>query len=48
MKVLCSCHEAGTWFMTGGKDRQRNRAKTFTGVGKAMAMQWGGDIRGKT
>lgn len=48
VQPLCSCHEAGTWFMTGGKDRQRNRAKTFTGVGKAMAMQWGGDIRGKT
>ena len=40
----CGCHEAGTWFMTGGKDRQKNRAKTFPGVAKAMAEQWG-DVR---
>ena len=38
----CNCHEAGTWFMKGGKDRQKNRAKTFPGVAKAMAEQWGG------
>lgn len=38
----CSCHEAGTWFMKGGKDRQKNRAKTFPGVAKAMAEQWAG------
>lgn len=38
----CSCHEAGTWFMKGGKDRQRNRAKTFPGIAKAMAYQWAG------
>ena len=37
----CGCHEAGTWFMRGGKDRQRNRAKTFPGVARAMAEQWG-------
>ena len=30
--------------MTGGKDRQKNRAKTFPGVAKAMAEQWG-DVR---
>lgn len=30
--------------MKGGKDRQKNRAKTFPGVAKAMAEQWGGDI----
>ena len=42
---LINCHEAGTWFMKGGKDRQRNRAKTFPGVAKAMAEQFGGDIR---
>ena len=37
----CGCHEAGTWFMRGGKDRQKNRAKTFPGLAKAMAEQWG-------
>lgn len=39
----CNCHEAGTWFMKGGKDRQKNRSKTFPGVAKAMAEQWGGN-----
>lgn len=29
------------WFMVGGKDRQKNRAKTFPGLAKAMAEQWG-------
>lgn len=38
----CGCHKAGTWFMKGGKDRQKNRAKTFPGLAKAMAQQWGG------
>jgi hypothetical protein len=28
--------------MKGGKERQRNRAKTFPGVARAMAEQWGG------
>ena len=32
----------GNWFNTGGKDRQKNRAKTFPGIAKAMAEQWGG------
>lgn len=32
---------AGNWFNKGGKDRQRNRAKTFEGIAKAMAEQWG-------
>lgn len=32
---------AGNWFNKGGKDRQKNRAKTFTGIAKAMAEQWG-------
>ena len=32
---------AGNWFNKGGKDRQKNRAKTFTGIAKAMAGQWG-------
>jgi len=39
-----SCHDAHTWFSKGGKDRQRNRAKTFKGIADAMALQWGGDI----
>jgi len=29
------------WFNKGGKDRQKNRAKTFDGIAKAMASQWG-------
>ena len=33
----------GNWFNKGGKERQRNRAKTFPGIAKAMAEQWGGD-----
>lgn len=36
-----NCHEAGTWFMKGGKERQKNRSKTFPGIAKAMAEQWG-------
>jgi hypothetical protein len=31
----------GNWFNKGGKDRQKNRAKTFDGIAKAMANQWG-------
>lgn len=33
---------AGNWFNKGGKERQKNRAKTFPGIAKAMAEQWGG------
>ena len=33
---------AGNWFKKGGNDRQRNRAKTFPGIAKAMADQWAG------
>lgn len=32
---------AGNWFNKGGKDRQKNRSKTFLGIAKAMAEQWG-------
>lgn len=32
---------AGNWFNHGGKERQKNRAKTFTGIAEAMAKQWG-------
>jgi hypothetical protein len=35
-----SCHNAHTWFSKGGNERQRNRAKTFPGIAKAMAEQW--------
>jgi hypothetical protein len=34
--------QAGNWFNKGGKDRQKNRAKTFEGIAEAMATQWGG------
>ena len=30
----------GNWFNKGGKDRQKNRAKTFPCIAKAMAEQW--------
>lgn len=30
----------GNWFNKGGKDRQKNRAKTFPGIAEAMADQW--------
>lgn len=36
---------AGNWFNKGGKNRQKNRAKTFPGIAKEMAEQFGGDIR---
>ena len=35
-----NCHEAGTWFMKGGKERQKKRAKTFSGIAQAIASQW--------
>jgi hypothetical protein len=31
----------GNWFNKGGKERQQNRAKTFHGIAKAFADQWG-------
>ena len=40
VKVESSCRKAGNWFNKGGKDRQRNRSKTFHGIAKAMAEQW--------
>lgn len=46
-KELCqSTKIAGNWFNHGGKDRQANRAKTFPGIAKAMAEQWGGEMIG--
>lgn len=32
----------GNWFNRGGKERQKNRAKTFPGIARAMAEQWAG------
>jgi hypothetical protein len=32
---------AGNWFNKGGKDRQKERARTFEGIADAMAEQWG-------
>lgn len=32
---------AGNWFNAGGAERQTNRAKTFEGIARAMAEQWG-------
>lgn len=42
------CHSAGTWFMKGGKERQKNRAKTPHGLAVAMAEQWAGDAHDAT
>ena len=39
---------AGNWFNKGGKDRQRNRSKTFEGIAKAMAEQWSPIINGSS
>lgn len=41
VEPTANCHEAGTWFMKGGKERQKNRSKTFPGIARAMAEQWG-------
>lgn len=38
--VAESTKVAGNWFNKGGLDRQKNRAKTFEGIAKAMAAQW--------
>ena len=40
VEVESNCRKAGNWFNKGGKDRQRNRSKTFPGIAKAMAEQW--------
>ena len=31
----------GNWFNKGGKERQKNRSKTFIEIAQAMADQWG-------
>ena len=45
VEVESNCRKAGNWFNKGGKERQKNRSKTFPGIAKAMAFQFGGDIR---
>lgn len=40
---LQSTKVAGNWYNKGGKDRQKNRSKTFPGIAKAMADQWAGN-----
>ena len=40
VEVESSCRKAGNWFNKGGKERQKNRSKTFPGIAKAMADQW--------
>lgn len=37
--------KVANWFNKGGKDRQRNRAKTFPGIARAMAEQWAGEVK---
>lgn len=32
----------GNWYNAGGKNRAKNRSKTFPGIAKAMAIQWAG------
>ena len=32
------------WGSSGGKQRQKNRSKTFPGIAEAMAEQWGTDF----
>lgn len=40
MKNYQSTKIAGNWYNKGGKDRQKNRSKTFQGIADAMAEQW--------
>ena len=40
LKKLQSTKVPGNWFNRGGKERQKNRAKTFQGIADAMAEQW--------
>lgn len=47
-KLIPMCDVQSTtiagWFNSGGKERQKNRSKTFHGIAKAMAEQWGGIV----
>jgi len=44
VEVSESTKVPGNWFNKGGKDRQRNRSKTFPGIAKAMAEQFAGKV----
>ena len=44
VEPTANCHDAGTWFMRGGADRQKNRSKTPHGLAKAMAEQWAAGV----
>lgn len=41
---ICKTHQStrikGNWFNKGGKNRQKERSRTFLGIAKAMAEQW--------
>lgn len=37
----CESTKTAVWYNGGGKERQKNRSKTFSGIAKAMADQWG-------
>lgn len=37
--------EPRVWKMPPGKDRAKIRSKTFSGIAKAMAEQWAGNVR---
>ncbi len=41
VNVECSTRKAGNWYNKCGKDRAKIRSKTFPGIAKAMAEQWG-------
>jgi hypothetical protein len=35
------------WKMPPGPDRKKNRSRTYEGIGRAMAEQWGALIEAK-
>lgn len=37
----CESTKVADWFNKGGKNRAKNRSKTFPGIANAMADQWG-------
>ncbi len=41
MSIRESTKIPGNWFNKGGKERQKERARTFQGIADAMANQWG-------
>jgi len=43
-QILRSGKSMPSWYSKGGKDRQKNRSKTFPGIARAIAEQWGGKI----